>query len=188
MTRAVLAAVLLLLAPAARASGHENSQEPALAASSTTVCRLPETKPLLLKARYNPVQYQRRALQDKPLILEEKLRLNPDLALRIETRACEDAYAKFEFFVKDATSTAKAWLDPAGETLKNLHLNPDALIKDEAVAQIVQAVSDESKADHPKDDFDVVFVCLKRGKKSCASDVSIELKPPKLTLLYIDRP
>ena len=90
--------------------------------------------------------------------------------------------------MKDATSTAKAWLEPAAETLKNLHLNPDALVKDAALALIVQAALDESKAEHPKDDFDAVFVCMKRGKKSCASDVSIELKPPKLTFLYIDRP
>jgi hypothetical protein len=175
-------------APLPSSNDYEKSQRPPLEASSTTVCHLAEAKPILLKVRYNVIQYQRRVLDQKPLVLQEKLRTSATVAMTIETRGCEDLYAKFEFYVKDASSTAQAWLDPAAEHLRNMHVSPDSLVTERDVAEIAQAVANENKAEHLKDDFDAVFVCLERGKKECLKDVSIELKPPKLTVLYIDRP
>lgn len=174
--------------PLPAANDYEKTQRPPLEASSTTVCHIAEAKPLLLKARYNVIQYQRRAISDKPLVIQEKLRLTGELAMTIESRGCEDIYSRFEFFIKDATSTAKQWLDPAAEALRGLHLNSDSLVSGRSVAAIANAVAIESNAKHETLEFDPVSVCLSRGKKECLADVSIELKPPKLTAFYIDRP
>lgn len=161
-------------------------QRPPLSVNPNEDCHIADAVPLLMKKDYISVGYKLMKLQNKPLIIEEKISVDKFLDLKIEQRGCEDIYAKFNFTFKEKRNRGiKYNLSKAAQLLKNLKINSDTLLSSKRIVQIANTASAESKKAKPLTEK---VVCLSRYGSECFTDVALKYKYPNLQLFYVDRP
>lgn len=149
-------------------------------------CHIVDVVPLLRKKFYKSFGYKMRQLKLKPLTIEETFSPNKSVDLRIEQRGCEDVYAKFNFTFKDKKDRGiKYNLNEAAQMLKNLKLNPNAILKSRTIREIADAAVKESKKVRPRRQS---VVCLLKTDSECITDVALKYEYPKLEIFYVDRP
>lgn len=161
-------------------------QRPPLPVNPDEECHIIDAVPLLVKKDYRSVGYKLTGLKSKPLIIEEFIRPNEFLDLKIEQRGCEDIYAKFSFSFKGkANQSVKFNLRRAAQSLKNLKVNSDALLNAKTLARIADIAAQESKKAKP---LKQMVICLNKIESECVSDVSFKYERSNLQILYVDRP
>lgn len=161
-------------------------QRPPLPVSPDEECHIIDAVPLLVKKDYRSNGYKLTRLKSKPLIIEEFIRPNEFLDLKIEQRGCEDIYAKFSFAFKGkANQSVKFNLERAARALKNLKINSRALVDSKTIARIADIAAKESKKAEP---LKRTVICLDKIESECISDVSFKYERGNLQILYVDRP
>lgn len=159
-------------------------QRPPLPVNSGEECHIADAVPLLMKSDYKSRGYKLTELGTNPLVIEEIVSPNKFLKLRIEQRGCEDIYAKFNLVFK-GNQNIKSNLNSAAQLLKNLKINPDALLNSKTLARIADIAAKESKKAKP---LKQQVFCLNKIESECLSDVSFKYKRPNLEIFYVDRP